>query len=155
MKLPELTFEFLREQIVGIDSTLDTPYGKRLMVYCDYTASGRCLLFVERYLQKRGHRVRVAANGRLGVDAHAAGAYDLILMDVQMPEMDGLEATREIRRREAEDHVPIIGLTAHASNEDRDRCLAAGMDGYLTKPVNLEALDGIVEDVRDRALQPA
>jgi signal transduction histidine kinase/ActR/RegA family two-component response regulator len=110
--------------------------------------------FVQRYLEKKGHRVAVAVNGRLGVDRHAQGHFDLILMDVQMPEMDGLDATRAIRGREDGVDIPIIGLTAHASKEDRDRCLEAGMDGYLTKPVNLEALDGIVSDIQQRQLLP-
>jgi len=111
--------------------------------------------FVQRYLEKRGHRVEVAANGREGVESHARGRFALILMDVQMPEMDGLEATRRIRAGEDGDRIPIIGLTAHASAEDRERCLGAGMDGYLTKPVNLEALDGIVAEILSRELAPA
>jgi len=111
--------------------------------------------FVQRYLEKKGHQVAVAVNGRLGVDHHAKGGFDLILMDVQMPEMDGLEATRAIRGLEDGADIPIIGLTAHASKEDRERCLGAGMDGYLTKPVNLEALDGIVADIQQRHLLPA
>jgi signal transduction histidine kinase/ActR/RegA family two-component response regulator len=105
--------------------------------------------FVEKLLERRGHRVRVAANGRLGVEASAAADYDLILMDVQMPEMDGLAATRAIRQREGNTgrHIPIVALTAHASNEDRDRCLAAGMDDYLTKPLRVPLLDAILDQL--------
>ncbi len=90
-----------------------------------------------RLLEKRGHRVTVTANGREAVESVEKHAYDLILMDVQMPEMDGLEATAVIREREKRkgSHIPIIALTAHAMKGDRERCLAAGMDGYLTKPI--------------------
>ncbi|MBK8166636.1 MAG: response regulator [bacterium] len=108
--------------------------------------------FVEKLLERRGHRVSVAANGRLGVEASAERAWDLILMDVQMPEMDGLAATRAIRRREedGQTHVPIVALTAHASTEDRQRCLAAGMDDYLTKPLRVPLLDAILEQLAGR-----
>ena len=96
-----------------------------------------------RLLEKNGHVVTVAENGRLGVEAYRAANFDLILMDVQMPEMDGLAATREIRRLQAGGlpPVPIVALTAHDSLEDRDRCLAAGMDAYLAKPLKLNLFE--------------
>jgi CheY-like chemotaxis protein len=98
---------------------------------------------VTRLLEKRGHQPTIAANGREAVDAAAKGEYDLILMDVQMPEMGGFEATAAIREHEAESgkRHPILALTAHAMKGDEERCLAAGMDGYLTKPLRPEALD--------------
>lgn len=74
--------------------------------------------------------------------------YDIVLMDVQMPEMDGLEATQHIRQEEAEankPHIPIIAMTAHALQSDRDRCLAAGMDDYVAKPVNPHELYTVLE----------
>ncbi|MEN8005780.1 MAG: response regulator [Candidatus Krumholzibacteriota bacterium] len=113
--------------------------------------------FVQRYLEKRGHAVAVASNGRLGVEAFREKAFDLILMDVQMPVMDGLQATEAIRDHEGdpEIHVPVVGLTAHASAEDRERCLQAGMDGYLTKPLNLSDLDKVLADVVNRELIPS
>jgi two-component system sensor histidine kinase/response regulator len=93
-----------------------------------------------RVLEKAGHSVMVAANGCEAVDLAARQQFDIALMDVQMPEMNGLEATRLIRRRECGAHLPILALTAHAMTGDRERCLEAGMDGYLTKPVRVADL---------------
>jgi two-component system, sensor histidine kinase and response regulator len=100
-----------------------------------------------RMLEKRGHRVTVTANGLEAVEALANGNFDLILMDIQMPEMDGFEATAAIRTREERDgtHIPIIALTANAMKGDRERCLAAGMDGYLSKPIVPRELDELLE----------
>jgi len=91
----------------------------------------------QRLLQKRGFHVTVVVDGKQALLAHSSSGFDLILMDVQMPEMDGFEATTEIRKREALSgrHTPIIALTAHALKEDRERCLSAGMDAYVTKPI--------------------
>ncbi len=110
--------------------------------------------FVERVLINQGHQVKVVVNGRLGVEAVAKENFDKVLMDVQMPEMDGLEATRTIRRQEQgqERHVPIVALTAHASAEDRDRCLDSGMDQYLTKPLQVARLKEILAQVQDQGL---
>jgi PAS domain S-box-containing protein len=95
-----------------------------------------------RLLEREGHQVTVAANGRAALARLEEGPFDLVLMDVQMPEMDGLEATAAIRERERATgrHVPILALTAHAMKGDRERCLAAGMDGYLSKPIRPEQL---------------
>jgi len=89
-------------------------------------------------LVKRGHEVHVVGNGREAVEAIAQREYDVVLMDVQMPEMDGFEATASIRQRERDSgvpRVPIIALTAHAMQGDRQRCLDADMDGYVAKPI--------------------
>ena len=93
-------------------------------------------------LEKEGHAVVLARNGHEALARHGAERFDVVLMDVQMPEMDGLEATAAIRRLESQTgaHVPIIGVTAHAMKGDRERCLAAGMDGYVSKPIRPEAL---------------
>jgi CheY-like chemotaxis protein len=97
-----------------------------------------------RLLEKQGHAVTVAHNGQEAVAAWEAGAFDVVLMDVQMPEMDGFEATVAIRSRERGTgrHTPIIALTAHAMRGDQERCLAAGMDGYLSKPIHSSELRG-------------
>jgi CheY-like chemotaxis protein len=98
--------------------------------------------FALKVLERAGHRVTVAGNGREAVEQWGARPFDLILMDVQMPEMDGLDATRAIRKAEAErgGHVPIVAMTANAMAGDRELCIGAGMDGYVTKPVKRDAL---------------
>jgi CheY-like chemotaxis protein len=100
-------------------------------------------------LQREGHVVTVANNGVEAVEAFQASPFDLILMDVQMPEMDGLQATAAIRQIEATKggHTPILAMTAHALTGDRERCLAAGMDGYLAKPVRLNDLLQAIPEV--------
>ncbi len=98
-------------------------------------------------LTKRGHQVTVVATGKAALEAIGRDPFDLVLMDVQMPEMSGLEATAVIRQREAGTlrHLRIIAMTAYAMNGDRDRCLSAGMDGYLSKPIDPEMLYVVVE----------
>ncbi len=95
-----------------------------------------------RILENGGHTVVVAANGVEALAALRRQTFDLVFMDVQMPEMDGLEATAAIRRDEAGSsrRIPIVALTAHAMAGDRERCLAAGMDGYLSKPIRAREL---------------
>jgi signal transduction histidine kinase/CheY-like chemotaxis protein len=100
-----------------------------------------------RMLEKRGHRVSVVTNGRDAVAALDGAAFDLVLMDVQMPEMDGFEATRVIRDKEIGSgvRVPIVAMTAHAMKGDRERCLLAGMDDYVSKPVQTAELFETIE----------
>ena len=88
-----------------------------------------------RLLERMGYRADVAGNGAEAIAALADGAYDLVLMDVQMPELDGLEATRRIRDRWPDRPLRIVGLTANAMAGDREACLAAGMDDYVSKPI--------------------
>jgi two-component system sensor histidine kinase/response regulator len=114
-----------------------------------------------KLLETRGHRVSLASNGVEAVEAFKKGDFDLILMDIQMPEMDGFEATREIRKIETGDsqqsstiddqspthRIPIIAMTAHAMAGDRERCLDAGMDDYVSKPIRPEALFSVIKKV--------
>ena len=97
-------------------------------------------------LSSLGVQVREAVNGLEALEALQQGDFDLILMDIQMPEMDGYEATRELRRREgSRRHTPVVALTAHALRSDRQRCLEAGMDAHLAKPVSIETLRNVLE----------
>ncbi len=100
-----------------------------------------------RMLERRGHKVTVANNGREAVEAFEQNSFDLILMDVQMPEMSGFEASAEIRSREdgTSRRIPIIAMTAYAMKGDRERCLEAGMDDYVSKPVRAEELFRAIE----------
>jgi two-component system sensor histidine kinase/response regulator len=130
---------------------------------CDSTKSLHILLAEDnainqklaiRLLEKRGHRVTVACNGRDALSALAKEPFDLVLMDVQMPEMDGLEATRLLREKEmASGHrQPVVAMTALVMKGDRERCIEAGMDGYLSKPIRPQELDEVLDNylARDR-----
>jgi CheY-like chemotaxis protein len=114
-------------------------------------------LLAVRLLEKRGHNVTVANNGNEAVLQLARETFDVVLMDIQMPIMDGFEATAAIRASEriSGNHIPIIAMTAHALRDDEDRCLAAGMDAYISKPINSKQLFDLVESfahVRTSAL---
>jgi two-component system sensor histidine kinase/response regulator len=115
----------------------------RILVAEDNAVNQRLIV---RLLEKRGHTVVLAGNGREALEALKKERYDLVLMDIQMPEVDGLEATVAIREMETNTclHQEIFALTAHAMTSDRDRCLAAGMDGYLAKPIRPPELDEIL-----------
>jgi CheY-like chemotaxis protein len=107
-------------------------------------------------LEKRGHAVVTAGDGKKAVAALKGGAFDLVLMDVQMPRMSGLEATAAIRKAEraTKAHIPIVAMTAHAMKGDRERCLASGMDEYLSKPLRPEDLFKTIDRVI-KALRPS
>jgi CheY-like chemotaxis protein len=104
-------------------------------------------LLATALLERQGHRVTLATDGQEAIAAFGNGTFDLVLMDVQMPEVDGLQATRAIRLMTpaSAPRVPIIALTAYAAKEDCDNCLAAGMDGYLTKPFKAAELDALLQ----------
>jgi two-component system, sensor histidine kinase and response regulator len=103
----------------------------------------------EKILERMGHTVTVAEDGRKAVYAATGFNFDLILMDVQMPEMDGLEATKQIRRIQAETGIrtPILAMTAYAMKGDKERCLEAGMDGYVSKPIDIKELSDTIEKI--------
>ena len=107
---------------------------------------------IERILQKNGHRVRIASDGVEVLSALPAESFDLILMDVQMPNMDGCQTTVSIRQEEKKTgaHIPIVALTAHARKEDKERCLAAGMDDYISKPIKPELLIGVINRIAEQ-----
>ena len=112
-----------------------------------------------RFLEKQGHSIVVADSGVKALAAWQEEPFDLILMDVQMPEMDGLEAAGEIRKQELlrkrdnlpESHIPIVAMTAHAMVGDRERCLAAGMDDYVSKPIKSGDLFAAIDRVMNNA----
>jgi PAS domain S-box-containing protein len=138
--IPLVTRHSLREARTQIRILLaeDNPVNQRLAV---------------RLLEKRGHTVEVAGTGAEAIELLGSrGPFDLIVMDVQMPEMDGIEATRAIREAESEgqEHIPIIGVTAHTLRGDRERCLEAGMDDYISKPFRASELFETVESLSAR-----
>ena len=117
----------------------------RILLVEDNPANQKLATYI---LQDRGHIVEVAGDGQEAVYLTGKNSYDIILMDVQMPGMNGLDATAAIRKREHSGRrVPIVAMTAHAMRGDRDRCLAAGMDGYLSKPINAQEMIGLIENL--------
>ena len=100
---------------------------------------------LSRRLSRRGFDVGVAVDGREGVDEASTGEYDLVLMDMSLPEIDGWEATRQLRANPATESLPIIALTAHAMAGDREKALEAGCDDYDTKPIDLARLLSKIE----------
>ncbi len=117
----------------------------RILVAEDNAVSRR---LATKVLESAGHQVTAASNGKQAAQLFAAANFDLVFMDIEMPEMDGLEATQAIRAREPEgSHIPIYALTAHAMAGDRERCIAAGMDGYISKPIDVDEVLNIIAAV--------
>lgn len=106
---------------------------------------------LSRRLQRRGYEVAMATDGLAGVEMARTRAYDLVLMDMSLPEIDGWEATRRIREDPATKTLPIIALTAHAMSGDRDKAIAAGCDDYDTKPIELDRLLAKIEALLHRS----
>jgi CheY-like chemotaxis protein len=100
-------------------------------------------------VEKMGHSVRIAGDGTEVLSIMDTESFDVILMDVQMPNMDGFDATRTIREREklSGSHIPIIAMTAYAMKGDREKCLEVGMDGYVSKPINVNELEQALDDL--------
>ncbi|HYL09890.1 MAG TPA: PAS domain S-box protein, partial [Candidatus Acidoferrales bacterium] len=128
----------------GNPPSMGVPTGLQFLLAEDNAVNQRLAIGL---LEKCGNRVAVAANGREVLEALHRQSFDAVLMDVQMPEMGGLEATRLIRQREKflGGHIPIIAMTAHAMKGDREKCLEAGMDGYVSKPIRPDALFGEIK----------
>ena len=144
--------------IVALLRRQTTPQGSTEVVAREFTSRSRevRILLAEdnrvnqavasRLLTKLGYTLIIANNGQEAIDLLKQQTFDLVLMDVQMPEMDGISATKRIREYEksTHGHVPIIAMTAHVMKEDRARCLAAGMDGYVTKPISSEEVEAAI-----------
>jgi CheY-like chemotaxis protein len=124
----------------------------RILLAEDHAVNRR---LAQRLLEKQGHTVIPAEDGRQALAVLAREAIDLVLMDVQMPFMDGLEATRAIREREkaGASRIPIIALTAHAMTGDREQCLAAGMDAYIAKPIQPDELQRAIQELSALSFQ--
>jgi CheY-like chemotaxis protein len=151
-ELPPATVAHLREAAgsaseVAVRQPLHAaaiaPPGLRILLAEDNEVNR---LIATKLLEKRGHTVIATSNGREATEAFAAGSFDLVLMDINMPEVDGLQATEAIRRKEvlSGSHVPIFALTASAMDSHIEECLKAGMDGFLTKPILPKALDEVL-----------
>jgi two-component system sensor histidine kinase/response regulator len=158
----------LRSVLFGDQSSIPEAPGERQFIEARPALWLRILLaednatnqkVARKVVEKFGCAIDVVETGGDALEALRSSAYDLVLMDIQMPEMDGLTATRLIREREAESqsggHLPIIAMTAHAMEGDRERCLSAGMDDYITKPISQSALRRVLEQWSPSALAPS
>jgi CheY-like chemotaxis protein/HPt (histidine-containing phosphotransfer) domain-containing protein len=134
------------DKIVAQSAPVANPQQLHILLAEDNRVNQRLAIAI---LQKQGHTVVVANNGQEALDALERQTFDLVLMDVQMPILDGFEATAAIRAKEQQTntHIPIIAMTAHAMTGDRERCLAAGMDGYVAKPIQPQALAQAIENI--------
>ena len=130
----------------------DPAQGLRILVAEDNPINARIAV---KMIEGFGHVVKVVSNGRDALEQAQTGSFDLLFMDVSMPEMDGFAATAAIRQWEKTSgtHLPIIAMTANAMSGDRELCLAAGMDGYLSKPVNRSALARVIEQMTEAAVE--
>ena len=138
-------FDLSRVNHLAASDTVEAPVAvKRVLLAEDGLVNQEVAV---GFLKQRGHHVTVVGDGQQAVDSLSQEQFDVILMDVQMPVMDGLQATELIRKREqqTDDHIPIIAMTANAMKGDRQRCLDSGMDAYLAKPVDREELCRLVE----------
>ena len=137
-------------QLITRHTLADAQYPLRILVAEDNPVNQKLVM---RLLAKQGHNATLVDDGSKALDALATNTFDLVLMDVQMPEMDGIEATKVQRMREADGagHMPIFAMTAHAMQGDEERCIAAGMDGYISKPIKPEELFAAIAAVAERS----
>jgi len=143
----QMTFSYAKERAIPLvtqHAVRESRDVLRILLAEDNLVNQR---LASRLLEKQGHVVTVANNGQEALDHLLKASFDLVLMDVQMPELDGLEATREIRKREGStgEHIPIVAMTAHAMDGDRERCLDAGMDEYMSKPIKANILFEVID----------
>ncbi|HEY7303934.1 MAG TPA: response regulator [Bryobacteraceae bacterium] len=132
-----------------------TPKSSRLLSILIAEDNALSRRLATKLLESAGHRVSEAANGRDAVELCSKEFFDLVLMDVEMPEADGFQATQRIRDgKSLNSHVPIYALTAHALSGDREKCLASGMDGYIAKPIEIDAVLKIVGEIASRQPKP-
>lgn len=133
-----------QQEITGLERMQTALRPLRVLLAEDTPANQKVVTAI---LTKRGHLVELAKNGREAIETVQRGGYDMVLMDIQMPVMDGVQATKAIRRLEDPDfsRIPIVAMTAHTMRGDRERCVAAGMDAFLSKPVHAERLIRVVE----------
>jgi CheY-like chemotaxis protein len=142
----------VRASGTGIDHDLGSRHPLRILLAEDNPVNQKLAL---RLLERMGYRADLAVDGSAAIAAVERAAYDVVLMDVQMPEMDGLEATRRIRLRWPGGSGPrIVAMTANAMEGDREMCLAAGMDDYISKPIRPEALGEALSATRRRDVEP-
>jgi len=113
-------------------------------------------MVIKQVIKKLKHQVKVVENGKLAVEEilRSGNTYDLILMDIQMPEMDGIEATTIIRGKISSEQLPIVALTAHVTTSDMDKCTEAGIDYFVTKPVDVKKLNSILVEISNRTHVP-
>jgi CheY-like chemotaxis protein/anti-sigma regulatory factor (Ser/Thr protein kinase) len=152
LKMPALRVTLPAKSYAG--QSLQSGHGLRILFAEDDTVTRTS---IKKLLEKAGHHVTVAVDGFDALKKLEEGVFDLILMDIQMPQMDGLEATRIIRfqyRFEAVRDIPIIALTAYAMSGDRERFIGAGMNDYISKPVDIEALKEVIVRVMSRRGTP-
>ena len=146
-----------RERYEGASNFIEAPEKSLRVLLAEDNPVNQTL--ATRILEKLGHKVQVVNDGRAALGRSQAEEFDLILMDIQMPEMDGLEATKAIRAVEASTgkHIPIIAMTAHAMKGDREECLSAGMDEYLSKPIRIDELKRAMSEAKktQNARQPS
>ncbi|HZD95487.1 MAG TPA: response regulator, partial [Candidatus Sulfotelmatobacter sp.] len=142
-----------KRSMAGALVTAVNPRQLRILVAEDNLVNQKLTV---RLLENKGHSVAVAETGRSALQLMEREPFDLILMDVQMPEMDGLEVTATIRKRERSSgrHIPIVAMTAHAMESDRDRCLDAGMDHYISKPLDPRHLFAVIDHVCAASTEP-
>jgi CheY-like chemotaxis protein len=110
---------------------------------------------LSRRLERKGHEVAIAVNGREGIEMARAGEYDLVLMDMSLPEVDGWEATRQLRAEPETERIPVIALTSHVMLGDREKALEAGCDDYDTKPIEFKRLMRKIEALLDGGSKPS